>query len=88
MFTRQSSLEPNSRAFLLSRHHHIYLFDYSILFPYSYTPVNKFNRASISSEFDYQYSDIPMQEKLRIAANWITLVAPCLPLRTESIEEV
>jgi hypothetical protein len=37
---------------------------------------------------DYQYSDILMQEKLRIAANWITLVAPCVPLRTDSIEKV
>ena len=66
----------------------MYLFNYSLLFPYSYTPVNKFNHVSISSDFDYQYSDILMQEKLCIAANWITLVAPCLPLRTESIEEV
>jgi hypothetical protein len=66
----------------------MYLFNYSLLFPYSYTPVNKFNRLSISSDFDYQYNDILMQEKLRIEANWITLMAPCLPLRTESIEEV
>jgi hypothetical protein len=66
----------------------MHLFNNSLLIPYSYAPVNKFNRASISSDFDYQYSDILMQEKLRIAANWITLVAPCVPLRTESIEKV
>ena len=35
-------------------------------FDYSYAPANKFNRGSISSDFDYQYSDIPMQEKIRI----------------------
>ena len=55
---------------------------------YSYAPVNKFNRASIGSDFDFQYSDVLIQEKLRIAANWITLEAPCVPLRTESIEKV
>ncbi|MDQ5876573.1 MAG: hypothetical protein M3288_07015, partial [Thermoproteota archaeon] len=48
------------------------------LFPYSYAPVNKFNRASISSDFDYQYRDILMQEKLRISANWITLTGGTL----------
>ena len=29
-----------------------------------------------------------MQEKIRIAANWITLVALCVPLRTKSVEKV
>ena len=66
----------------------MYLFNNSLLFPYSYAPANKFNRASNSNDFDYTYSDILMQEKLRIAANWITMVAPCLPLTTESIKEV
>jgi hypothetical protein len=64
----------------------MHLFNNCLLIPLFHAPVNKFYHASISSDFDYQYSDILMQEKLRIAANWITLVAPCVPLRTESIE--
>ena len=51
-------------------------------------PDNKFNRAPIGSDFDYQYSDVLMEEKLRIAASWITLMALFMPLRTESIKKV
>jgi hypothetical protein len=66
----------------------MHLFNNSLLIPLFMCPGKKSNRGSVGSNFDYQYSDILMQENLRIAANWIKLIALCLLLRTESIEKV